>query len=211
LFKELDTHTRRGYPLFWVVKDKNIIITRGKTGTRTLLRVCDYSSEDTTLKSNQLMDMLENGYRLHFVIREPADRFRSGILEDWEHSMHYSLTEINKVSDNDWDDVVNKFVLAIVKERQKYPNSRQFHTGNWLSDVETVTSAVTNAHYWKLSDLPELLKQMACSYEYINTTALKGEYNKQFLEAYDRLPESTMNLVKQYLQPDIEVYKRIFK
>jgi hypothetical protein len=193
---------------FYFIKD-NIVIANGKCGSKTLQTVSDRSWHSSIITSKEFLSKIDQGYKLHFVIRDPVSRFRSGILEDWCVNMHY----YNRNYDADRIDV-NSFVLyrlSVINAALVY--SQEYHISNWLSRItDTVYAIPKNKTYriWKLEELPTLLLSLGFS----STTRIPDTKDKscvKFLEKYDNLPKITVDMIQEYLKSEIQIYNRLIE
>ena len=207
-------HMEQGWPIWWAIKDNNIIITRGKTGTRTLLEFCDYSCVDTNITFREIEDLIINkGYCLHFVIRDPFDRFRSGLLEDWFINVWPMIKDLNIEEKIDWDTVVDRYVkyrLSIISDSTI---RSQFHTGNWLKDVETLVRYFNKYNYkvWNFDNLYKMKKSLGKDLDIKNNDSnTKGYFRILFIKAFNNLSLETKDLIYQYLDCDIKAYNKLF-
>lgn len=192
------------YPLFWVVKNKNIIISNGKIGSSTLRNSCDYSCYDNKITSKGLLYMINNqGFRVDFVIREPRSRFRTGILEDWFVSINYDFESY----DIEMSDVTN-FVLRRLEDTVYSVPRSQYHIGNWLDDVVTLTEYLPKGSYriWDLSDFTQLLNELTITQTFKYSNSEKPQVCNRFLELYDNLPNSVTEKVEEYLEEEVIKY-----
>ena len=198
---------KNAYPLFWAVKNDNIIITRGKTGTRTILKHCDFSCEDTQLSGTEVLSLIKNSNTVHFLIREPLDRFRTGIIEDYLLSYNYSTEHLTD-SDINMDEFVNKRINEL-----EYINPRtSFHTGNWLADVKTFIERYSDLKYliWDFKDYAQLMEYCDIdSSDKNNTISMKPEISKAMIQQYDSLSDLTKNKILEYLYTEIVIYKKL--
>ena len=192
---------------FYFIKD-NIIIANGKCGSKTLQPVSDRSWHSTIITSAEFLSKIDQGYKLHFVIRDPMARFRSGILEDWRVNTHY----YNRNYDADRIDV-NSFVLyrlSVINAALVY--SQEYHISNWLSRITDAVHAIPkNKTYriWKLEELPTLLLSLDLSSTHITDT--KDKSCIKFLEKYDNLPKITVDMIQEYLKSEIQIYNKLIE
>ena len=182
IFQLLDTDTFIDNSIFpfYFIKD-NIVITNGKCGSKTLQTVSDRSWRTSSITSDEFLSKIDQGYKLHFVIRDPVSRFRSGILEDWRDSTYY----YTHAYDADRIDV-NSFVLyrlSVINSSLFY--CQEYHIGNWLTRImDVIHSPLNNKTYriWKLEELPTLLLSLDLSSTHITDT--KDKSCIKFLEKY---------------------------
>lgn len=202
-----NTNTGGRCPLIWFVKDKNIIVSHGKTGSTTIRSISDYSCFDTVLSGNRLIEMINNeGYKLHVVLRDPIDRFRSGILEEFDISVKYTYDDITITADT-----VSSFIHNKLHELNK-PGARNYHIGNWMDDIVQLKNYViddASIYVWDFAQLPKLLENLNSSNVVLNATSSKPQVCKDFLSMYDTLSDEIKEKIKKYLTPDLLNYKEM--
>lgn len=201
------------WPLFWIVKNNNIVITNGKIGTMTLKSICDYSCHDKILTGNELITMVkEKGFNLHFVIREPKSRFDSGIFEEWCYNLDYKFNFLN--TDSIDAKSFTEYRLSILNSASKYS---QYHTGNWLKGILEIMSLLPEKFYkiWLLDELYLLLESLGVdkTIKLHETKSIDGSapldiYNK-FANAYHQLPKSTVKKINRYLTDEKILYDEL--
>jgi hypothetical protein len=200
------------FPLFWIIKDSNIIISKGKIGTATLVSICDYSCYDRNITGNELISLVEdNGFTVHFLMREPKERFRVGMLEDWCGSNDYNpeLYKLNLAQFNNVEEFVSNRISLV--EKSTYEQDF-FHIGNWLSDVITIIEYLPNESYkiWKLDELSLLLFSIGVeNVDKTNQTRNKPKICQHFLDSYDRLPKNLVERIENYLTPETKLYHKL--
>lgn len=204
-------------PIFWIIKDRNIVVTRGKTGTRTLLRESTYSPEDTLLTLTDLNKLIyEENYQLHLLVREPLQRFRSGIFEEWYITRKEIFKQLHENVDNlvYWEEEVYLHVENLLAELKTENNalSRNFHIGNWLEDVKTLLTCYKgHVELWNFTDLQKLLEKL--KYDIVDDThnsVNRKELSAQFLQTYDNLSLITKEKILNYVKPDINIWNELF-
>jgi hypothetical protein len=209
IFQLLDTDTfieNSIFP-FYFIKD-NIVITNGKCGSTTLQTVSDRSWRTSSITSDEFLSKIDQGYKLHFVIRDPVSRFRSGILEDWRYNTEYHTYAY----DADHIDV-NSFVLyrlSVINSSLFY--SQEYHIGNWLTRImDVIHSPLNNKTYriWKLEELDMMLSSLGIPYTHTPDT--KDESCIKFLKKYDNLPKTTVDMIQEYLSSEIKLYNQLIE
>lgn len=204
-------------PIFWIIKDKNIVVTRGKTGTRTLLRESTYSSDDTFLTLTDLNKLIyEERYHLHLLVREPLQRFRSGIFEEWYIRRKEIFKQLYENVDNPvyWEEEVYLHVENLLAELKTKENAlrRNFHVGNWLEDVKTLLTCYKGyVELWNFADLQKLLEKL--KYDIVDdkyNSVDQKELSAQFLQTYDNLSLETKEKIINYIKPDIDIWNELF-
>ena len=209
IFQLLDTDTFIDNSIFpfYFIKD-NIVITNGKCGSKTLQTVSDRSWRTSSITSDEFLSKIDQGYKLHFVIRDPVSRFRSGILEDWRDSTYY----YTHAYDADRIDV-NSFVLyrlSVINAALVY--SQEYHISNWLSRITDAVHAIPkNKTYriWKLEELDMMLSSLGIPYTHTPDT--KDESCIKFLKKYDNLPKTTVDMIQEYLSSEIKLYNQLIE
>jgi hypothetical protein len=209
IFELLDANSFIGNSIFpfYFIKD-NIVITNGKCGSKTLHTVSDRTWRTTSITSTEFLSKVDQGYKVHFVVRDPLARFRSGILEDWRVNTHY----LNHFYDADRIDV-NSFVLyrlSVINSALDY--SQEYHISNWLTRITDVIQHIPkNKTYqiWKLEELQYMLSSLDISYTHI--TDKKDKSCIKFLEKYDNLPKITVDMIQEYLKSEIQIYNKLIE
>jgi hypothetical protein len=204
------------WPLWWTVKNNNLIVTRGKTGTRSLKEISNYSSEDTTVPFKNIEDLINNkNYCLHFVIRNPIDRFKSGILEDWYVNVWPMIRNLNVEEKINWDATVDQYVKYRIASTLNSNARSQFHIGNWLEDVETLITYFNNSIHkvWDFNNIKELIEYLGEDPKInVNDSRYKERsFRELFVNAFDNLSDSTKKLINQYLHREIQIYNRLIE
>jgi hypothetical protein len=157
--------------------------------------------------------MINQGYNLHFVIRDPLDRFRSGIIQEWAETIKYDYDsyDIDKID-------IEAFVLYHLSMLEANKNSRehelyQFHTGNWLSKVIDIINYLpkeTPYKIWNLHELSELLNFLEVESIHKNDKP-SGSSRSQLSIMYDKLSKKTVSKIVEYLNNEITIYNQLIR
>ncbi len=202
---------------FFVVKN-NIIFCAGKCGTTTLNEVCDYGFNDSSITSKELLSMINQGFTVHFVIRDPLERFRSGIIQEWAEAIKYHFECYNI-------DIINieAFVLYHLSTLEANNNikeySYQFHIGNWLTKVIDIINYIpkeTPSKIWDLREISELLNFLEIepvhkNYTPRDSSLVQHTARVKLGKMYDNLSKTTENKILEYLNNEIAIYNQLIK
>lgn len=207
--------TAEAYPLFWIIRGKNLVITRGKTGTRTLLKHSDFSCINTILTLNKLNQLVyEQEYDVHIIVREPEDRFKSGIFEDWyvyNAAGEYFINVSKNTTEEQWIKTVQTFINTSLQSFDRRDPTSNFHIGNWLHNVQTLIHNYSGkVKLWNFLDFSNLLLHLEIKEtEKINAKTTKPFYS-EFFKAYENVDGETKNTIQEFIEPDRQIWKELF-
>lgn len=171
--------------------DKFIFYTAGKIGTRTLLTIpgiLDISQNEIhadPIRRRNLRFVIQRkeitGKQIVAVIREPQSRMYSGLFEiiakivsgPFIQEMSAQDADLSFLEDSSlWSRMLErcmKMSPRIWDPNKEFDSHRwQYHVGNWLGDVETVSAAFNDTIILDLNDLSKFLNENLVEFTYKN-------------------------------------------
>jgi len=160
----------------------NLFLTQGKVGTSTLVSLSTAQNvskfdNDIVPEIVRLLDSKYRDQKQFLIIREPLDRFKSGLLQILLYELPFNLNDAfktnsesfhdlyykNLTSEMFWIQLIHKY-FDIIGFKQNNIKSRIFsyHCGLWLEMARTIyksrPDAIKIIHLSKLSKLLEHLE-----------------------------------------------------
>jgi hypothetical protein len=215
-------------PFYWAIKGKNIIITKGKTGTNTLKYYSDTTSENGYINLyNILENIYKENFKIHILIREPNSRFKSGIFQEvsmciQNHNLSNYSKELNKINfskidnwnDEEWVSNLENFIIDFINniienKTEKYT----YHVGNWLHYIKYLKMMFpkNSIKIWQYTDFNKLLFYLDCDIKE-NTVFNSSEekpFINEYLNAYNKLSDDVKNKISMYLHDDVEIWNEL--
>jgi hypothetical protein len=90
--------------------------------------------------------------------------------------------------------------------------SQEYHISNWLTRITVIIYDISkNKTYriWKLEELDMMLSFLGIPYTH--TTDTKDKSCIKFLEKYDSLPKSTVDMIQEYLSSEVTLYNQLIE
>ncbi len=217
-----------------------IFYTAGKIGTRTLLTVPgirDVSRNEinsTPLRRRNLQLAIQRkeitGKPVVAVIREPTSRLHSGLFEviakiasrAFIYEMARQNADISFLEDTSfWSQQFERCIRMsprIWNPDKEFDSHRwQYHVGNWLTDVETISETFDDTIVLNLHDLSKFLTSNNIEFTYTNkftnvlpknSTGNPAKIFQAFRNAV--IAESlAKDYIEKYLEPEISSYNNL--
>ena len=221
-----------------VLETENFIFyTAGKIGTRTLLTVpgiIDISQNqkytDPLRKRNLELAIQRKeitGKQIVAVIREPQSRMYSGLFEIIAKIVSGPFIQEMSAQDADlsfleeisfWSRMLGrcmKMSPRLWNPEKEFDSHRwQYHVGNWLVDVETISEIFEDTIILNLSDLSEFLTSNSIEFSYTNkfSNVLPNNSSADSVKIYDAFKfavdsfSTRTDNIQNYLQSEIYWY-----
>ena len=184
------------------------IITTGKHSSLFLVKHCDKSFDhrfNSIRGSEELFS--DEGREYIFLIREPIDRFMSGLLHEWVgcvkpffKGFDIPYTHKNIVKS------INYHFIYLLLDSSLFSHS--FHVGNWveLACFSKFINAAPNINFVNYEDRVKLYKRLNIDKEPpVNVSPDK------FKIYFNDLSNETQNKINIYLKNELKYYNYIFQ
>lgn len=212
-----------------------LFIATGKCGTSTLWDLpgnrTDFFDTSNVLKevNRRLLDNPK--YKLFIIIREPRQRFLSGLYEEVAERMVKPVIQTmqleraeyaNAVSQQKFwtENIRNYFFLTgtCLPDRQS-ASSYAYHAGNWLYIVGYLLSALPQLQVVELNQFSKLLtalglpalniNQSADKFNWISNDFKNKDLVKLFEQSYYDSEPRFLQKIETYLEQELQLYTGI--
>lgn len=188
------------------------IITTGKHATTFLETHCD-NCIDHTYTENDLSKSLKlllfrDDRKYLFLVREPLQRFLSGLNMDWKAFLRNTLKLFNiPISrQNIIKSINNDFIFNLILNDDIIINAH--HCGNWLKFVSFIkaTKPVPKLTFIKYEDRKKLFIKLG-----LGSNPILNSRTDKCKIFYKDLSLESKEIVNQYLKNEIKYYNYIFQ
>jgi len=190
------------------------IITTGKHASTFLETHCD-NCIDYVYTENDLADSLKFYEMFHnkddkefiFLVREPLERFLSGLFSDWKFYVRDTLKifDVPITHQNILKSVNEDFLYNLILNQNILINSH--HCGNWLKFVSYIklSKPVLKLNFISYEDRTKLFKTLG-----LENKPIINARNDEHKILYEDLSLGSKEIANEYLKNEIKYYNYIF-
>jgi hypothetical protein len=217
-----------------------IFYTAGKIGTRTLLTVPgirDVSRNEINsapLRRRNLQLAIQRkevtGKPVVAVVREPISRLHSGLFEiiakiasgTFIQEMEKQNADISFLEDisfwsRQFERCIKMSPRIWIPDKEFDSHRWQYHVGNWLPDVETISETFEDTIILNLHDLSKFLNSNGIEFTYTNkfTNVLSENSSGNPAKIYQAFKNAVVeacqrrDYIEKYLEPEISSYNNL--
>jgi hypothetical protein len=192
------------------------IFTTGKHATSFLQTHCDnyidykFSIVNDFSSISKFYEMLSNNdERKHiFLVREPLQRFLSGLASDWKCYVRGTLKIFNvpTTAQNVLKSIDKDFLDNLITNENLLINAH--HCGNWLKFVlqMKLTDSVSKLTFVKYEDRKKLFLKLG-----LKDMPIINETKSNYKILYEDLSSESKGIIDTYLREEIRYYNYIFE
>lgn len=187
------------------------IITTGKHATTFLETHCD-NCIDYTYTENDFINSLNlfsyrDDRKYMFLVREPLDRFLSGLFSDWKFYIRNTLKIFNVsiTHQNILKSINEDFLYNLILNQNILINSH--HCGNWLKFISyiKISKPIPKLDFINYKDRKNLFKTLG-----LENKPIINARNDEYKISYEDLSLDSKEIVNEYLKNEIRYYNYIF-
>ena len=195
---------------------KNIsIITTGKHASTFLETHCDnyidysYLIDNNSSNSSKFYEIFnnKNDREFIFLVREPLQRFLSGVFSDWKFYVKETLKIFNVpiTHQNILKSINEDFLYNLIINQNLLINAH--HCGNWLKFVSyiKISKPVPKLSFISYEDRTKLFKTLG-----LENKPIVNARNDKYKILYEELSLDSKEIVNEYLKNEIRYYNYIF-